>query len=268
MKNYLIYSIIIFTTILIGCTANKGIITTNNLTDKSVLIIGLVEYDYTGLKNKGIGGINLYVDSKGYFSDFKLHESYPSSDRLKQYEFISTYGDMGSYNLCFKNKLSNSTESGNLLTLMDMEQSPETLNKMILYQYSINQRLVLNLGKIIVKYQGGTMDNGSIKYTYSFETAENDTLALSAFKTAYPDIYEEYKNEIYDFANEFNQCVDYVITNVSKDKGLAIKNYIEANPDKTKEVFKELRPETQKNYVKWINSFTSDELANFLIDQK
>jgi hypothetical protein len=268
MKNSLIYTALILIPFLMSCAANKAIITVNDITDETALIIGVIEYDYSGLKQKTISGVDLFIDSKEDYSDFMLQEEYSTSDKLKRLEFISTYGKKGLYGLCYKSKYSNSSETGNLLTLLDMEQNPTTLDKYVLYKYTINKGLILNIGKVIVKYQGGTTENGNIKYTYSFETVEDDTLALSAFKATYPEIYEKYKSEIYDFVNEFNQCVKYVINNVSMEKGATIRNYIDANPDQIKEVFKELRPETQDGYVTKIESLSPEELNTFLTQSK
>jgi hypothetical protein len=184
------------------CSAQKKVITSDDLSEDKVLLIGLVEYDFSQLKNKKIRGIDLFIDSKQKFSDFALSGKYFPDEYDKRYQFISKIGYKGEYELCYNRNSSYTPETDHLLTLMDQQRNAASSERKTLQRYSINDGKIINLGKVIVKYSGGTVEEGSTKYFYSFHSVDNDTTALHAFKQSYPLLFDKCKNEIYSFDSE------------------------------------------------------------------
>jgi len=266
MKTYYFLIPLAFSLIFMSCSAKKSIITVDDLSGDKMLIIGVIEYDYSQLENKKkIRGIELFIDSKEKFSDFELPESYLSSENFIKQQFISTIGNRGDYELCLKKGVSNSAESDNLLTNLDMERSMATTSNNIIQKYTLNDGKIINIGKLVVKYTGGTMENSRITYSYSFHSVNNDTLALYAFKQTYPLIYNKYKGEMYVFKSEFDTCLDFVLNHISEGKRLRLQAYIADNPDRVTIVFKDLNSETQDKFVADIEKYTFEQLDEFLL---
>ncbi|NJK85339.1 MAG: hypothetical protein HC906_04595 [Bacteroidales bacterium] len=256
----IVYPIIIFEfSILMGCSVNKRALTDTDLQTDKVIIIGLIEFDYSQLKNKEIRGIDLFIESDQEFSDFSLSKKYLPKRNLRDYKFISKLGEKGDYELLYKN-YSETPETDILLTVMDIQRAENSDSKKSLLRYTINDGKVINIGKVVVKYIGGDIDYGSIKYSYKFQLDDNDTTVLYAFRQTYPMIYEKYKNDIYVFKNEFNKCYDYILSHLSEGKRIYVLSYFESHPDRLKMVLKDLSPLTQNSYIETIELSTFEEL--------
>ena len=248
-----------------GCSVNKGTITLDDLSGDKMLIIGVVEYDFSQLENKSISGIELYIESNEKTSTFKMPDDYLKDEKVKKQEFITTIGKWGNYELCFKKSTTNSPETDNLLSVLDMERSPNSIQSNVLQKYTLNDGKIINIGKLIVKYSGGVKEDSRISYSYSFHTISYDTVAIYAFKQAYPEIYDKYKNEIYIFKTEFEASIEYVLNHLSEGKRLRIQSFIDENPDKLEHVFENLNAKTQEKYADDIEKYTFEQLEDFLL---
>jgi hypothetical protein len=202
MKKSCLNIIIVTPFLLLCCSGQKKIITVNDLSEDKIIIIGLIEQDYSQLKEKKIKGIELYINSKQEFSDFTLSEKYIPDEYDKRYQFIGKIGYKGDYELCYNKIASYTPETDNLLILMDQPKSVSSPSKKTLQKYSINDGKIINIGKVIVKYTGGSVEGGSTRYYYSFRSIGNDTTAMHAFKQSYPLIFDKYKNDVYSFDSE------------------------------------------------------------------
>jgi len=176
-------------------------ISDNELSDNKVVILGVVEYDYTLLENKNLKGLNIFLDSEEKHSDIKLPKICLQNDSQSKQEFISLIGNYCIYRLSKVQDVS-SNESDNLLTLMNAYRNQQSFDIRAIQEYSIESGKIINIGKIIVKYHGGKVINGKINYTYSFQTDNNDTLALCVFRETNPTLYNKYSNEVFMFNNE------------------------------------------------------------------
>jgi hypothetical protein len=259
--NFILAAVLLFC----GCSVNKGTITLDDLSGDKMLIIGVVEYDYSQLENKSISGIELFIESNERYSTFKLSKNYLLDRKFKKQEFLTAIGNWGNYELCFKKSTTNSPESDNLLSVLDMERSPNSMQSNALQKYTINDGKIINIGKLIVKYSGGIKDDSRISYSYSFHTISYDTIAIYAFKQTYPGIYEKYKNEIYSFKSEFDTSIEYLLNLLSEGKRLRIQSFIDENPDKLEQVFKNLNAKTQEKYADDIEKYTFEQLEDFLL---
>jgi hypothetical protein len=263
MKKTFLHFIILGFSIFISCSTQKKVLTVDDLSSDKILIIGLIEDDYTQLKHKNIKGVELIVDSKQDYSDFRLSNKYLPKAYAKKYKFICKIGNRGDYKLSYKNR-PETPETDRLLTVMDHQRNENSDIENTLLKYSIKDGKIIDIGKLTVRYFGGNTETGSIKYSYSFHMDDNDTTAVHAFKQSYPIIYEKYKNDIYIFKNEFQKCLEYVLSHISEGKRLFIKNYIENNPDRINIVFNNLSPITQNKYIEIIEKLTFDQLDEFV----
>jgi|WetSurMetagenome_2_1015567.scaffolds.fasta_scaffold53872_2 hypothetical protein len=187
---------------LLSCSGNKYVISDNDLSGNKVVILGVVEYDYTQLENKNLKGLTIFLESKEKHSDIKLPEIGLQNDRQIKQKFISIVGNYGIYRLSKIQDFS-SNESDNLLALMNKDRNPQSSDKRVIQEYSIESGKIINIGKFIVKYQGGQVIDGKINYTYSLHADSNDTLALCVFRETNPSLYKKYSNDVLMFNNEW-----------------------------------------------------------------
>jgi len=271
MKKYSFYytmQFIVFSTVIINCSVKKDIVSlSEELSNEKIIIVGTIEFDYSQLKNKKIKGIDLFLESEESSKNFYLSNKYFPIEKMKYYQFISKIGEKGNYELNYQPNVG-SSETGSLVSLMDMERNMKTTTKNTFQKYTLNDCKLINIGKIVVCYTGGDVNDGNISYYYSFYSSGNDTLALHAFKESYPQVYESCRNDICAFKSELEEYLDYILTNISKGKSLLIKNFIEVHPDKVKSVFKDLTFENKQKYVEQIEKYTFEQLNDFLYEKK
>jgi len=201
MKNRYFFISAVSALYLLGCTTSRYIISDKDVKGDKAIIVGMVEYDFSQLENKNIKGVSLFLDSQDKLKHINLPEDHLKNDRLIKQQFICSAADYGNINLCYKPGLS-STETNNLMTLMNAEKVPAASSKIELQEYSINGGKIINIGKLVVNYQGGKVVDGKINYSYTFQTNYGDTSALSVFKQTYPSWYASFSNEIFRFKNE------------------------------------------------------------------
>jgi hypothetical protein len=185
-----------------SCATHKDILSIGDLSGDQVVIIGLIEFDYSHLENKIIQGIDVYIESGEKCRDIRLNRNYLPNETYKDFNFIGKIGHYGVYELHVKKSVNYTPDTDNLLTVMDMERNISSTQTNTLFQFKLYEGKVINIGKFIIQYKGGTIDSGKINYSYELKTVGNDTTALYAFSQAYPEIYETYKNEIYFFTRE------------------------------------------------------------------
>jgi hypothetical protein len=201
MKAKYFYISVITAVCLLSFSTTKSVITDKDVSGNKIIILGVVEYDYSQIENKGLKGLDIFMDSKEKHSDFNLPEKSLQNNRLIKQQFISLFGDSGIYRLFYKQNVS-SAESDNLLVLMDMDRNKASSEKVAIQEYSIAGGKMVNIGKLIVTYHGGQEIDGKINYSFSFKTNSNDTSALSVFRETYSSIYKKYSNNIYMFKSE------------------------------------------------------------------
>ena len=201
MKTNYFYISIICVLCLLSCSANKNMIAEDDLSGNNFVILGIVEYDYTQLENKNLKGLHIFIDSEEKHSDIKLPKRYLQNDRRIKQKYIGLVGNYGIYWLSVMQDVS-SDESDNLLALMNAYRNQQSFDKRALQEYCVESGKIINIGKFVVKYQGGKVIDGKINYTYSFQTDSNDTLALGVFRKTNPSLYKKYSNEVYMFNNE------------------------------------------------------------------
>jgi len=201
MKTNYFYISIISVLCLLSCSANKNMIAEDDLSGNNFVILGIVEYDYTQLENKNLKGLHIFIDSEEKHSDIKLPKRYLQNDRRIKQKYIGLVGNYGIYWLSVMQDVS-SDESDNLLALMNAYRNQKSFDKRALQEYCVESGKIINIGKFVVKYQGGKVIDGKINYTYSFQTDSNDTLALGVFRKTNPSLYKKYSNEVYMFNNE------------------------------------------------------------------
>ena len=173
----------------------------DDLSGNNFVILGIVEYDYTQLENKNLKGLHIFIDSEEKHSDIKLPKRYLQNDRRIKQKYIGLVGNYGIYWLSVMQDVS-SDESDNLLALMNAYRNQQSFDKRALQEYCVESGKIINIGKFVVKYQGGKVIDGKINYTYSFQTDSNDTLALGVFRKTNPSLYKKYSNDVYMFNNE------------------------------------------------------------------
>jgi len=201
MKTNYFYISIISVLCLLSCSANKNMIAEDDLSGNNFVMLGIVEYDYTLLENKNLKGLHIFIDSEKKHSDIKLPKRYLQNDRRIKQKYIGLVGNYGIYWLSVMQDVS-SDESDNLLALMNAYRNQQSFDKRALQEYCVESGKIINIGKFVVKYQGGKVIDGKINYTYSFQTDSNDTLALGVFRKTNPSLYKKYSNDVYMFNNE------------------------------------------------------------------
>jgi hypothetical protein len=190
---------------LISCSVKKDIASLDKeLSKGKIIIIGTVEFDYSQLKSKKIKGLDLFLESEEGSKNFYLSEKYLPNESLKNYQFISKVGKKGDYQLNYQQNMS-SSETESLVSLMDMDRNMKTTKTHTLQKYELNDCKIINIGKIVVCYTGGTVIDGNISYSYSFYSLGDDTLALHAFKESYPLVFESCRNELCFFKSESSE---------------------------------------------------------------
>jgi hypothetical protein len=267
MKNYLLNTglqFIIVMIVMVNCSVKKDIVLLDEeLSKGKIIIIGTVEFDYSQLSDKKIKGIDLFLESEEVSKNFYLSEKYFPIKSFKNYQFIAKVGKKGDYQLNYQQNMS-SSETENLVSLMDMDRNMQASTKHTLQKYTLNDCKIINIGKIVVCYTGGNVIDGKISYSYSFNSFGGDTLALHAFKESYPLVYESCQNDICSFKSEFEACMDYIFGHISEDKKRVIKKFIEDHPDKLKSFFKDLTSENKQEYVEQIENYTFEQLKDVL----
>ncbi len=201
MRTNYFYISIISVICMLSCSANKYMISDIDLSGNQVVILGVVEYDYTQLENKNLKGINIYLDSKEKHSDIKLPKKSLQYDRQIKQEFICLIGNYGIYRVSKIQDVS-SDESDKLLALMNAYRNPQSSDKRAIQEYCIESGKIINIGKLVVKYQDGKIIDGKLNYSYSFQANSNDTLALCVFKETNPSLYKKYADDVFMFNNE------------------------------------------------------------------
>lgn len=248
--------------LFISCISGKKVISTDDLPDDKILIVGLVEYDYTSLESSNINGVEVCLDSEEDHRDFYISKQFLPRNRYRKFKFISIIGDTGIYELNCKYE-EPSSASNSLLLEKKVEELKDNFVKKH-QKYIFNEGKIISIGKILVKYTGGNIDNNSINYSYSLYTMANDSLALIALRESYPEIYSKYKNEIFVCQSVLETCLEFVLNHISKEKSLIISEFMKKYPDRVGDVFRGLNMETQVNFVNTIENFTAEELNDFL----
>jgi hypothetical protein len=197
------------------------------------------------------------------YSNFKMPNRYLPNEKAKKYEFITIVGKMGDYELFYKNQAA-TPQADNLLTLMDHQRNMNVSNSSSLIKYTFNDGKIISLGKLIVKYTGGNIETGSIKYSYSFKIDDSDTTALSVFRKTDPLTYSQFQNNIYIFKSDFQKSKEYVLANISMGKKMLIEDLLNYQPAKAEIFFKDLSPLSQNNYVKIIEESSFEQLIEMI----
>lgn len=179
---------------LLSCTANKYVISDSDLSNDKVLVLGVVEYDYSQLENKNLNGLSVILDSDGRNLDVQLPEMILQNNGLIRQELISSIGNYGVYSLF--NEPNVAMESDNIFTVVKTNKSLDAPSRNVIREYDIENGKIVNIGKVVVKYTGGKVVDGKIIYSYSFKTNCKDTLALHVFKESNPMVFEKYANEV------------------------------------------------------------------------
>lgn len=233
------------------------------LQDDQVLILGLIEYDYSQLENHNITGIILSVDSDTKCSDFYLSRNALPRDRNKMYKFIAVSGDTGTYklNICYDAPFNNSTNP-----ITEANVNKDGFSVLDVYrEYTFGESKILDIGKISVQYTGGQIINNRIDYDYTIHTLfTDDTLALHAFKKTYPDLFHKYRNDISVVQSELEKCIADILLHESGEKKKLLTDFISAYPGKSERVFKDLNFENTETYRARIKALSIDELNDIL----
>jgi uncharacterized protein YlzI (FlbEa/FlbD family) len=256
-----ILQIIVFL-LLTNCSTKKQI-TIPDVSEGKLIIVGLIEYNYTQLKNKRIKGIDIYLDSKNEAKNFSLSSKFLPTDENKYYKYISKIGTKGIYELVYQHS-NFSGELDYLVSLMELDKNSNSQSKIPIQEYTFNDCKIINIGKIIVNYKGGEIVDGIINYSYTFSYRSNDTTSLFALKQTYPALFDAFKNDICCFKGDFEQSIDYLLAHISEGKKIVVKQFIEDHPDKTKIVFKDISLDNIQKYIEMIEKFSFDELNEFL----
>ncbi len=247
-----------------NCSGNKGITALEQLDDSSLVFTGIIEYNYTQLKNKNINGLWVFLASDEKLSPYNLPKSYLPNEKDKEYQYINFIGSRGEFDICYKPKNLYSAETDNILSVLDMERNTTNPGKNILQQYKLHDGKIINLGRIVVTYKGGNIENSNISYTYTFQSIGSDTLALHALRMEYPEFYDKYKNQIYIFKSKLEQNIDYVLENISEGKALMIKGFIQDHPDRIDNIFNELNTSNRDSLAKIFKGYNFDDLNAYL----
>ena len=264
MKLIFLRLLILVSFFFMSCAVKKGVITIDDLSAEKILIIGVIEYDYSQLEKISSTDLELSVKSKKEVSDFKLPEKYLPDEQFKKYNFISIIGDTGVYELCLAQHRISTSETDDFLNLMDIDRDLTSTKENTLKKLSLYRGKIINLGKIIVKLKSDNVKESNTSYTYTVRSVDSDTVAIYAFKETYPLIYHRYQNDVYVIRNKINECLEYILTNISEAKSQLLLSFIKDHPDQIDFIFKDLTPETQERVAKDIEKYTIDELDDFL----
>lgn len=137
---------ILIVTLLVvsACTTQKVTLNNESLPENHLVIIGLVEYDYSALENRTIQGIEIQMKSEEPHVDIQLPDDFLPVKPRCRYEFIALTGDYGNYHLGFRRNTSAGTETGMLLTQLKLERNDSGL-----HSSNYIQSYTLNDGKLI-----------------------------------------------------------------------------------------------------------------------
>lgn len=263
MKNFLILFMFAGLIALFSCSTGKKI-TEKDLNNNNIIIIGTIEYDYSELIKKNIKGIKVFITSDNKQCKVDLSERNLPQEKMRRREFISIIGTYGDYSLAYNYPIA-SQETENLKNLMDMDANQKTnTSKIIVEKYSIRSGKIINLGKIIVKYKGGQNVDGKINYSYVFDTNWEDTLALNTFKIEYPEIFRRYIDDVYSFKDDIQMNLEYIVKNLSEEKGKILSNFINEQPEKTKILFNNLNNSNKEFYLNNFQKLSDEEFKTFL----
>ena len=69
MNKYIPTTIIVLSIFLMSCAVKKGMISIDDLSPEKILLIGVIEYDYTQLENTSASDIELFIESEEEFSN-------------------------------------------------------------------------------------------------------------------------------------------------------------------------------------------------------
>ena len=69
MNKYIPTTIIVLSIFLMSCAVKKGMISIDDLSPEKILLIGVIEYDYTQLENTSAADIELFIESEEEFSN-------------------------------------------------------------------------------------------------------------------------------------------------------------------------------------------------------
>lgn len=273
--------ITLFSTSLIAQTEAKKslfqkVLTFDNVGGDNIIIIGLVEYDKSALKNNNIVGISLLIGSDEKHWKFKLPAKNIKDKNNKEYALIHKFGNKGDYELFYYREGSANKNDDYFLSNQEQTKIVGFPEKNIIKKFTFGDNKIINLGKLIVKYEGGNLQTsainssvgGNVNYTYKFDAISSDTTALHIFKNIYPEIYDAYKDDIFTFKSEFEKALEYVLNNIAEGKRLFLIQFIEENPNSLKSIFADLDENSQKDFATKIEKFTFEEMKDFLNSKK
>lgn len=179
---------------LFNCTSSKYVISDQALSDDKVVILGVVEYDYSQLENRDLNGLQVVLDTRGRSLDFHLPEDNLKNNSYIRQQMISTIGKYGTYSLFNEPNLA--LEPEDVYSILKSNQILGSPYRRVIRTYDIEKGKIINIGKLTVKFTGGKVIDGKIFYTYSFQSNCSDTLALHVFKETNPMVYEKYANDV------------------------------------------------------------------------
>lgn len=265
------YNLLLFTlaTFLIqSCSLLHVTPTVEDISNGKVLVIGLIEHDYSELLNKKITGIDVYLGTDNFYKKFVFPNPDIENSNDKSYNFIHTIGERGNYELFYFREGFGDNVDDNLLSTIEKERIEGEALKVVLHRFDFSNKKIVNIGKVTVKYAGGEQQVyknwGGINYSYSFNIESKDETALNKFKDHYPEIYNTFKNEICTIRSDYEESLEFVLNNISEGKRLFLIQFMEENQDKLSDSFKELNETNRVKIANEIEKFNFDELKSFL----
>ncbi len=196
MNKYISTAIIVSLLFFLSCAVKKGMLSIDEIPTEKIVLIGVIEYDYTQLENTAAAGIELFIESEEEFSNFKISKKYLPNEQFKKYQFIGIIGDTGIYNICLEGNRTSTYETNEVLNLKDKNGNLKTLDVNLLNRLMIYDGKIISFGKIIAKFKSGNGEESENNYTCNVNSTDEDTIALYAFKKTYPLIYDKYQNDL------------------------------------------------------------------------
>ena len=196
MNKYISTAIIVLSLFFMSCAVKKGMISIDDLSPEKILLIGVIEYDYTQLENTSAAGIELFIESEEEFSNFNISKKYLPNEQFKNYQFIGIMGDTGIYNICLEGNRTSTYETNENLNLKDKNGNLKSLDVNSLNRIMIYDGKIISFGKIIAKFKSGNEEESKNNYTCNITSTDKDTIAIYAFKKTYPLIYNKYQNDL------------------------------------------------------------------------